>query len=209
MPYNNTIMGWMPENDLKALEQLAKHVPSNGTIVEIGSYMGRSSVCWAMTAPDTKIICIDVFYDYEIPSIVNIPDEIAEQFCNPKYNHTYNIYREFLKNTEQFKNIVPIIGTCPEVTYNDGEIDLLFLDATHTNPSDWDILTDLVPKIKVGGIVSGHDYGHQFPDVTQNVYRLEQILGKQRTLHFTTSVWSFVVDKKVSLQEMLDLKYQP
>lgn len=209
MPYDNTIIGWMPENDLKALEGLSKHVPENGTIVEVGSYMGRSSVCWAMSAPTSKVVCIDVFYDFEIPSTVNIPDEVAEQHFNPKYNHYYNIYREFLKNTQNFKNIIPMQGACPEVTYNDGEIDLLFLDATHSNPSDWEILTDLVPKVKVGGIVSGHDYGHQFPNVVQNVYRLEQILKKPRTLHFETSVWSFKIDRKISMQEMLNLQHQP
>lgn len=209
MPYDVNILGWMPENDLKVLESLSKTVPDNGVIVEVGSYMGRSSACWAMSAPTAKVVCIDAFHDFEIPSTVNIPDEVAEQYCNPKYNHYYNLYREFLKNTQRFTNIVTMQGYCPTVTYNEGEIDLLFLDATHTNPSDWEILTDLVPKVKVGGVISGHDYGHQFPNVIQNVYRLEQILKKQRTLHWQTSVWSFVVDEKVSRQDMFNLQNQP
>lgn len=209
MPYNKQIMGWMIENDLKALEELALQVPKSGTIVEVGSYMGRSSVCWAMTAPSATVYCVDEFFNFSMRSEVEIPDEIAEMNCHPKYGQFYNPYQEFIKNTKDYKNIIPITGHVPDISLDVDEIDLLFLDANHKNPNDWDILTYFVPKIKSGGIISGHDYSHAFPDVIKNVSRLEQIIDKPRTLYFKTEVWSFVIDKKITKEQMDALKYQP
>lgn len=207
MPYDNKIMGWMVEEDLQVLEKLASNIPTNGKIVEVGSYMGRSAVCWALSSPTSTVYCVDDFFDFSMRSEIEIPDEIAELNAHPKFGKFYNPYQEFLKNTKAFKNIVSVKGHVPDIDFNVDEIDLLFLDANHKNPNDWDILTYFVPKIKPGGIISGHDYGHSFPDVIQNVSRLEHILNKPRTLYFKTEVWSFVVDEKVTKEQMDTFKY--
>jgi len=62
MPYKTDILGWMVESELKVLETIAKQVPVNGNIVEVGSMFGRSAVCFAMSAdPSVTINCIDYF----------------------------------------------------------------------------------------------------------------------------------------------------
>ncbi|MHA1126805.1 MAG: hypothetical protein ACTSQX_14360 [Candidatus Heimdallarchaeota archaeon] len=45
--YDLSIPGWANEEQLKEIERLAKLVPKNGKIVEIGAYLGRSSFAWA------------------------------------------------------------------------------------------------------------------------------------------------------------------
>lgn len=194
MPYNNEILGFMPEHELKVVESLALQVPLNGTIVEVGSYMGRTAVCFAMTAPTSTIYCIDNFYEFPWTSDLIVTDDDAEKLKIPKFGSTYVISEEFHKNTKDFHNIIPIKGHCPNIEFDVNNIDLLFIDAAHINPNDWDIITFLLPKVKHNGIICGHDYGHQYPDVVQNVNRLEQLLNKQRTLYFKTSLWSFKLD---------------
>jgi len=58
--YNLNIPGWMAEDDLKVIEELASKVPQNGIIVEIGSFAGRSSYAWSKSCdPSVTVFCID------------------------------------------------------------------------------------------------------------------------------------------------------
>ena len=62
MPYRLDIAGWMSESDLKAIEWMASQVPSNGIVLEIGSFLGRSTWAWCKSVPPgTQVIAIDSF----------------------------------------------------------------------------------------------------------------------------------------------------
>jgi len=206
MAYNNEIFGYMNENELQVLEQFAFTVPKDGKIVEVGSLFGRSSVCFALSAPEVTVYCIDTFTDSDWICNININD-INNVNKYPVFGQIYNTKKEFLKNTKNIPNIVQIQGHSPhQIIYEDGEIDMFFLDAEHLNPNDWDNLCYWVPLVKSGGIICGHDYNLQFPNVIQNVQRLEKILNKQAKLHFKTSIWSFQLDFKVERNMLEALK---
>ena len=69
-------------------------------------------------------------------------------------------------------------------------IDLFFLDASHTNPSDWEILEYFIPFIKTNGIICGHDYDeNQFPDVVENLKKLELLFNTKVVLFKNSSIW--------------------
>lgn len=56
--------------------------------------------------------------------------------------------------------------------FHDGELDWCYIDADHTYES---VSTDHAlwsPKVRAGGIVSGHDYSPEFPGVTRMVDEL-------------------------------------
>src|SRR5579862_5818081 len=85
MPYNLRIPGWMPESELKVLEQLARAVPMNGRVVEVGPFLGRSSWCWAKSVhPSVKITCLDIWdtaqHPYSPPALVGRGMEPGEDF---------------------------------------------------------------------------------------------------------------------------------
>lgn len=184
MPYNLDIKGWMFEEELQVIEQLAKQVMPNGVIVEVGSFCGKSTLAWAMNADSSvTIYAFDYFYEH-------IPDENGNM-CNS--------WEEFKKNTEQFKNVISIRGGVPEdKKYTDSQlIDILFVDASHNNPNDWNIIQHFLPFVKSGGIVSGHDYslyntgdGLAFPDVNLNVHRLEEMFNQKAKV--TNRLWYLV-----------------
>ena len=44
------------------------------------------------------------------------------------------------------------------LTFDDRKLDFVYIDACHDYRSVWSDLTDWYPKVKVGGIVAGHDY---------------------------------------------------
>lgn len=185
MPYKLDIKGWMFEEELKVIEQLATPVTKSGVIVEVGSFCGRSAIAWSMSAdPTVTIYCFDHFY---------------EHLLDPE-GKPCNSWEEFQKNTQEFKNIVPIRGSVPQdVKYTDTRpIDIFFIDASHHNPNDWDIIQHFLPFVKSGGIVAGHDYtiyinNHNpvaFPDVNLNVHRLEELFNQKAKV--TTTIWYLV-----------------
>ena len=43
-------------------------------------------------------------------------------------------------------------------TFQDGELDWIYLDADHREESVWNDMMAWFPKVRVGGMLSGHDY---------------------------------------------------
>jgi predicted O-methyltransferase YrrM len=169
-------------------------VPENGTIVEIGSLFGKSSTAMAMTNRTAKIYCVDLFPENLTPN----HGEFNYGVGYPEPKKVYDVDKIFDENVKKFNNIIKIKGMSPGdiLDIDFGQIDLFFLDASHTNPNDWDNIEYFLPKIKKGGIISGHDYiPTQFPDVIENVKRLEKLLGTTATLYEGSSVWSMIVSE--------------
>lgn len=190
----NEIMGWMTPGDLKAVTHLAGLVPANGIIVEVGSMFGKSAITWAKYSNARKIYCVDTFLEqYNV--FHEISDEICKEMKYPLSGVTYNILDIFTENTKDFGNILPIRGFSPgDIKLPEDKIDLFFLDVGHKNPNDWDNIEYFLPMIKVGGIISGHDYDAiRFPDVVENVARLSEIMKSNVTLYKESTVWSMVV----------------
>jgi predicted O-methyltransferase YrrM len=174
--YDLTIRGHMNESELRCIERWASAVPENGVIVEVGSLYGRSAVAWANSCdPSVNVYCVDAFFD---------PTTGAD------------FYPEFHENTKDISNITPILNLCPWFPYSryvDKPADIFFIDAAHKNPNDWEIIVFALKNLKSGGLLCGHDHLSMFPDVKENVKRLEEQFGKPATFYSGTSLWSFEV----------------
>ncbi|HEY7423571.1 MAG TPA: class I SAM-dependent methyltransferase [Gemmataceae bacterium] len=177
MPYNLRIPGWMPEHELKLIEQLAAMIPSNGRMVEVGSFLGRSSWCWAKSvAPSVYVYCLDIWNPAEHP--YHPPAEIGKKDTqNPDFGvadcleHLVGSLENFQRFTGDCPNIFPIRGASPYDFQNWSDpLDLVFLDGVHHNPTFWDDLNFWFWKIKPGGILCGHDYARTHPDVIWSVH---------------------------------------
>lgn len=194
MPYDLSVRGWMAENELTIIEQLAQQVPENGIIVEIGSMMGRTACAWAMSAhPSVKVYCLDMWsgWTIEVDHCFSKEDCLLHGF---PFNGDINSIDTFIQNTKQFENIIPIKVDDPYVVPALAETlnpNLFFLDAGHENPADWFLIKKWLPKIVEGGILCGHDLLTCYPAVEENVKRLEKILMKRVTKYQHSSLWSF------------------
>jgi len=172
--YDLNIPGYMSEEELQSISEIAAQVPENGVIVELGSYKGRSAVAWASSChPSVTAYCIDVFAPMD--------------FSEPDF------FDEFKENTKHLPNIVQIRGLCPMILdYPGDSIDVFFNDAAHYNPNDWKNIEYFRKYIKPGGLLMGHDYQvNQFPDVVINVRRLERELNQPVTTYPGGFMYSF------------------
>jgi predicted O-methyltransferase YrrM len=184
--YNKSIPGWLGPGDIQALEDMASTI-IDGTIVELGSMHGRSAYCLSTSSPTSTIYC----FDYWPACLVKTADGETRE----------NSIEVFSHYTTGCKNIVPTkIPYTENAKWDNGPVDMVFIDASHTNPNDWECIEYWLPKIKSGGVLCGHDYYTlerdgiiHYPDVVENAARLEKILNKPVTLHKGSCVWSFVI----------------
>lgn len=187
--HNLTIPGWLAPGDIRALSSLSSTI-TDGHIVELGSLHGRSAYCLSVSSPTSSIYCLDFWGGWEC---------IAEP--GPPRPNTIDVFKSYTKDC---KNVVPVHlvhGQEYDPVWPD-QVDMVFLDAAHTNPDDWNCIEYWLPKIRPGGILCGHDYYTEkncatrplpYPDIVENTLRLEKILGKKMILQPNSCVWSFVV----------------
>jgi len=124
----------------------------NGIFVEIGTYKGASIMFLAEKIKDLnkniKLYGIDTF------------EGSIEHQEDPEVK-AGKLYEVYLKNIDPLKDyIITIKGNSKEVykQFEDESIDFLFIDADHAYESVKKDLELWFPKIKIGGIISGHDY---------------------------------------------------
>jgi hypothetical protein len=184
MPYNLNIPGWMPESELKTLEQLAYTIPKHGRMVEVGPFLGRSSWCWAKSVdPTVKVTCLDIWNPAEHP--YHPPAAIGESAAaGPDFGVAESIdqvignLENFRRNTADCHNIEAIQGASPyDFKAWDQPLDLVFLDGVHHNPIFWDDLNFWFWKVRPGGICCGDDYGRPHPDVIFGVHDFARTHG--------------------------------
>jgi hypothetical protein len=113
--------GETPETVLQVLERLAQLVPQKGRIVEIGSMVGRTAACFALTRPDCHITCVDKW------ATVKPGDHMA--IDGHPHPHGKNTYDNFKVLTGQYQNITAVKTDIVDVIDTFYPFDLCFFDA--------------------------------------------------------------------------------
>jgi hypothetical protein len=142
------------------LKEVKNKLPENPICCEIGVYQGGfSEVIYDILKPK-KLYLIDPFE--------NMVDPITNEEFYPELNWHRTVYSEgcleHVNNllSEGINNNTVIIdknlSTNAVNNYEDGFFDFIYIDACHLYESAyWDIV-NYFPKLKSGGIMSGHDY---------------------------------------------------
>lgn len=155
-------------------EELYKHfvekTPDGGTIVEVGCWKGKSisflGVEIANSGKNIKCYGVDTW-----KGSGSIHD-------TDPYVRTNRLYELFLGNTSSLKHIItpirlPSIEAAKQ--FEDNSLDAVFIDANHDYENVKADINAWYPKVKSGGIISGHDYspiaeGNGHPGVRQAVH---------------------------------------
>jgi hypothetical protein len=186
MPYNLMIPGWLPESELKILEQIAFTVPKNGHVVEIGPFCGRSSWCWAKSVdPSVTVTCIDIWdpsaHPYRPPARIGAGGDMAtvcEFGAADRVEDAHGTLENFKRYTRDCPNIRTIRGASPHDVKNWAErVDVVYLDGLHHNPGFSDDLNFWFWKVKDGGLICGDDCARTHPDVLWTIHDFAKDLG--------------------------------
>jgi hypothetical protein len=133
-------------------------IPTNSVMVEVGSWMGRSScyIASLIKSSNKKIdfYCVDTWEGSE--EHLNMIKSLHE-----KGTTLFDEFKNNVKECELQDYIKPIRMESVEASkqFKDESIDFIHIDAAH----DYDnVLKDIkawYPKVKRGGLVTGDDYG--------------------------------------------------
>jgi hypothetical protein len=125
-------------------------------IVEVGTWKGRSVAYLGVEIINSgKNIKVDAVDTWSA-----LPSE--EYHKTDIYVKTDTLYQLFLANISPVASVVnPVRMASVDAAklYEDNSIDIVFLDACHTYDCVKEDIAAWLPKVKVGGILAGHDYG--------------------------------------------------
>jgi predicted O-methyltransferase YrrM len=157
----DTIEGWLTAAEGELLFTLAASCPPGGTIVEIGSWKGKSTT-WlvegAGLASGIRLFAVDPHEPY-------LADPQADSLRD---------FRENLDRLGLTARVTPIVARSQDAAESFGlPIDLLFIDGDHEEgPVTADVAVWL-PKVPAGGRVALHDViNRQWPGPRRALRRL-------------------------------------
>lgn len=146
------INGWLTSREARFLFELGRSVPRGGTVVEIGSFFGRSTVCLArgsLAGQCARIVAVD------------------PQIGSPKHTHLLgcedpfpwlcaNLRRAGVGDLVEVRRCTSIEAARD----SSGPVDVVFVDGSH---EEHDVRADFdhwFPKLRVGGTIAFHDSWH-------------------------------------------------
>jgi predicted O-methyltransferase YrrM len=175
-------MGHAPlesHNTVRGLYELIQHYfKPEFVMAEIGSFQGVSTMLFAMHVQ--KIYSIDC-YDYVVPESGRIPamDELL-----------ISAEKLFLERTAEIKNIIKVRKTSVEAAkeFEDRYFDAVYIDAEHDPVNVRLDINAWKNKIKLGGILCGHDF------MLPHIYTILLEEGLVNELYtYPDSSWSVII----------------
>ena len=164
------VQGWLSPAEGYLLYRLARDGEGQGAIVEIGSWMGRSTAWLAAGSKAARrehVHAVDVFDGGPM---------LKELDVIRKEGTTYHHFSENLERLGLFDQVEPIVAESSAAAqgWTKGAIRLLFIDGDHRYPAvrqDFDLWS---PHVVVGGFVVLDDAIDTYPGVLQ---LLQEILA--------------------------------
>ncbi len=142
--------GYFYPGDILAYRAMVESVPVGGSMVEIGVYRGRSllSVLPICRERQISITAVDPFYGIE------------------------DVYRDFVENVKradavEVVNVLRMPSVEAATKFADRSLDLVFIDGPHHYHNVKQDLDTWLPKVKLHGIIAGHDYCPLWPGVAK------------------------------------------
>jgi predicted O-methyltransferase YrrM len=168
--------GFMPDHEARALYAAALAGAQLGTLVEIGTYQGRSAILLAGAArvAGRKLITVDHHrgseehqpgWEYHDPSLV---DPLIGQI------DTLPLARRALALAGVEREVVMVVGRSPEVAelWPGAELGFVFIDGGHTDEAAVADYESWSPLVTAGGVLAIHDVFPDPADGGQAPYRI-------------------------------------
>jgi len=144
----------------------------NSRFVEVGAYKGKSSVYMAVEIINSgKKINFDCIDNWSLA----------------------DTREEFIKNIAKVRgyiNVIDMISWDAAELYDSNSIDFCFIDGAHDYESVKKDIIAFLPKMKKGGLITGHDYV-EIMDKDNQVYKaVNEVLG-QINISLIRNVWIY------------------
>ena len=161
--YNEPQFGEKWFNYENFYKRMVEKFPNGSSFLEIGSWKGMSSAYMCIeiinSRKNIQFYCLDT-WEGSVEHRINGID-------------TSNLFELFLNNMIPVRNYYKALRTTSllgSLQFEDESLDFVFIDASHEYEDVKQDISIWLPKVKHGGILSGHDYGNpDFPGVEKAV----------------------------------------
>jgi len=144
-PDPDKISGHLTLREGIALNDMARRYVHNGTVVEIGSFLGKSSNYLVRSLSNSgHLYCVDTWRNDAMPG------------------GRQDNFEQFLNNMKRWAGkFTPLRGNSSEIVMSwNKPIDLLWIDGDHSYEGCASDIRNWFPFLKNGGWVCLHDYGN-------------------------------------------------
>lgn len=150
--FYQSIDGWMGYED--TYREAVRITPDGGTIVEVGSFLGRSAAFMAVeivnSGKNIRFVCIDPF----------------DGHLGGGYFDARCALETFVRNMEEggvggLVEVRKSLSVESSELFQDRSVDFVFIDAAHDYTNAHADIRAWLPKVKPGGVIAGHDYGRK------------------------------------------------
>lgn len=170
-------------------DQLGAHLAKAGfagKIVEVGTLYGAFASVLARSFPG-QVVCVDPW--------ANQPQDVYHDGAN--HLDMEGVYQQAKATLEPMGcRLIRAYSLAGAAQFKDGELDAVYLDGNHALQAVRDDIAAWWPKVKIGGIVSGHDFFTRYDKDTNSdaqtaVMELADRLDQRPHVTWCTS-WYFV-----------------
>jgi predicted O-methyltransferase YrrM len=167
------------------LHWLAMQASARNTVLEIGSWKGRSTKAMALACPGT-VYAVD-HWDGSKSELATTHSEVLKLGIDG----LFNIFKANLADEIKSNKVIPIREDSQAAAIRLEKekglrwIDMLFIDGEHTYEAVKNDILSWMPHVAPGGLLCGHDY-YDSPFVRQAV---TELIPK----HIEGSIWSYIV----------------
>ena len=160
MKASKDIDGWF--NHQAAYDYLLANMPQDGTFVELGAWLGKSSAYLCDKATGQNIVIVDSFKGTA---------EYIDSFY--QLAKTQDIYKLFLENMGKRKyKAIKATSKSASKKFKAESLDVVFIDLDHSYEAVKEDIMLWLPKVKKGGYIAGDDYHEHWKGVIQAVDEL-------------------------------------
>lgn len=180
--HETDIPGWMTPNDLRILYQLSKYVSVNGSILEIGCFLGRStSALYKGKHSSVSLEVVDPFEDIctwsdfnEIPNFTTSNCIGNEKLYNvamyiAKTKNWLEAFRFCIRDS-MYNNIDVYKGTS-QTHPLEKNYDLVFIDGAHSYEG---VSYDIIKYSSLNTLIVGDDFNSLHPGVSKAINELRE-----------------------------------
>lgn len=156
-------------------------------LVELGTWKGHSIMYLAKKLKEQnyefELYGVDLFDNSQIHT------NEGNEYLQPQMKHIWELYNENLVRADVRDVVKDIKKNSWEAAneFEDESVDFIFIDADHKYESVMKDIQAWLPKLKVGGVMSGHDFTQPTAGVKRAV---EELLPKFKL--GTDEIWTYI-----------------
>lgn len=200
MKYDPSVPGWTSIKKLKLMSHIAgvANYRKDSSILEVGTWAGRTLVALGRSAPKAKIISVDNSVGYNLSSME--PDQLSSLKGDvAKFNMYVVPVDQVRRDACRFNNIENVEfydgRSADFFASNTDTYDLIFIDGDHGYEGVYEDIENSYKVLRKGGCLCGDDYAF-WPDVKQAVIDFTEANGLKHHHYLESDLWIIYDDRE-------------